>query len=70
VFYATVLPGPAEALLRPFMALPYHLFAISTQLPDAPDKVRWGTALVLLALVLGFNLVAIGLRTHLRRRGT
>jgi len=68
VFYASAMPRPAEALFRPFMALPYHLFAVSTQLPNAPERLRWGTALVLLALVLGFNAVAIALRVHLRRR--
>ncbi len=68
VFYASSLPGVARALLKPFMALPYHLFAISTQLPDAPERLRWGTALVLLVLVLGFNVVAIALRMQLRRR--
>lgn len=68
VFYATKLPGPLDALLKPFMALPYHLFAVSTQLPGAPDSLKWGTVLVLLVLVLGFNVVAIALRTHLRRR--
>ncbi len=68
VFYLSELPGPAAALFKPFMALPYHLFAISTQLPDAPETLKWGTALVLLALVLGFNALAIALRMMLRRK--
>jgi phosphate transport system permease protein len=68
VFYATRLPGPVDALFKPFMALPYHLFAISTQLPGAPESLKWGTVLVLLALVLGFNVMAIALRAHLRRK--
>lgn len=68
VFYATHTPGPAEALLKPFMALPYHLYTISTQLPNAPEPLKWGTALVLLALVLGFNAVAIVVRAYLRRK--
>lgn len=66
VFYASQTPRASEALLKPFMALPYHVFAISTQLPNAPDSVKWGTALVLMALVLGFNFVAIALRARLR----
>jgi phosphate transport system permease protein len=67
VFYASHTPRGVEALLKPFMALPYHVFAISTQLPNAPAGIKWGTALVLLALVLGFNVVAIALRARLRR---
>ncbi len=51
------------------MALPYHLYILATQHPDA-SKVRpmqYGTALVLLVLVLGLNLVAILLRSHFRK---
>ena len=68
VFYAARVPSLAQALQKPFMALPYHLYAIATQLPDAPKKLQWGTALVLLLLVLGFNAVGIGLRWALRRK--
>lgn len=67
VFYASHTPRGLEALLKPFMALPYHVYAISTQLPNAPEGIKWGTALVLMALVLGFNIAAILLRAHLRR---
>lgn len=68
VFYMSTLPDPGTALFKPFMALPYHLYAIATQLPDAPPEVKWGTALVLLGGVLGLNAIAIALRTYLRRR--
>ena len=30
------------------MALPYHLYVISTQVPGMPIKIQYGTALVLL----------------------
>lgn len=69
VFYASHTPRGMEALFKPFMALPYHLFALSTQIPNAPETIKWGTALVLLALVLGFNILAIVLRSRLRRGG-
>jgi phosphate transport system permease protein len=52
------------------MALPYHLFYLATQNPEV-EKVRplqYGTALVLLLLVLGLNLGAIIYRARLRRR--
>lgn len=68
VFYMSRLPGPVDALFKPFMALPYHLFAVATQLPTAPDELKWGIGLVLLGLVLGFNVVAIALRMYLRKR--
>ena len=67
-FWMSHLPRPAEALFQPFMALPFHLFTVSTQMPDAPEQLRWGTALVLIAMVVGANSVGIALRSWLRRR--
>jgi len=67
VFFRPVLPGSA---LDPVMALPYHLFILATQHPDV-DKVRpmaYGTALVLIVLVLSVNLFAIVLRNHFRKK--
>lgn len=68
LFYMPSLSGPIDSLTKPFMALPYHLFATSTQLPGAPEALRWGTALVLLLTVLGFNGAGIALRAYLRRK--
>jgi phosphate transport system permease protein len=64
-FYLPQLPqGP----FSPTMALPYHLYVIATQVPGMPLEVQYGTALVLLVLVLGLNLVATVLRSRFRRR--
>jgi phosphate transport system permease protein len=63
-FYQRDLP---RSIYDQAMALPYHLFVISTQVPNASPKIQWGTALVLLALVLGMNLVAALIRTRYRR---
>jgi phosphate transport system permease protein len=66
-FYLPTLP---HSIFDPVMALPYHLYILATQLPDAV-KVRpmqYGTALVLLILVLGLNLAAIVLRSYFRKR--
>lgn len=60
------LPSLPEKVNSPFMALPYHLYIISTQVPDMPDKIPWGTALVLLILVLGMNGIASLFRTRAR----
>ncbi|NSW55908.1 MAG: phosphate ABC transporter permease PstA [Armatimonadetes bacterium] len=68
VFYMSSMPGAHDALFKPFMALPYHLFAIATQLPTAPDELKWGVALVLLTIVLGFNIIAVAMRTYLRKK--
>ena len=64
-FYLPRLPS------SPFdqtMALPYHLYVISTQVPGMPEQVQFGTALVLLALVLSLNVVATTIRSYFRRR--
>ena len=50
------------------MALPYHLFVISTQVPEMPPQIQYGTALVLLVFVLGMNLVATTIRSRARAR--
>lgn len=67
---AFYLPRLPESVFSQVMALPYHLFILATQHPEA-DKVRplqYGTAFVLLVLVLGVNLGAIALRSHFRKK--
>ncbi len=65
---AFYLPQLPQSPFSPTMALPYHLYVISTQVPGMPLEVQYGTALVLLVLVLGLNLVATVLRSRFRRR--
>jgi phosphate transport system permease protein len=50
------------------MALPYHLFVISTQVPGMPVKIQFGTALVLLVFVLSMNLIATIVRSRARAK--
>ena len=50
------------------MALPYHLFVISTQVPGMPVQIQYGTALVLIFFVLGMNLLATIIRSRARAR--
>jgi len=50
------------------MALPCHLYVINTQVPGMPLEIQYGTALVLLALVLSMNLAATAIRSYFRRR--
>lgn len=51
-----------------FMALSYHLFALSTQIRNAPEAALYGTAVVLIGLVLVVNSLSIGVRVYLRSR--
>ena len=67
---AFYLPRLPKSIFDQVMALPYHLYVLATQHPEA-DKIRpmqYGTALVLLILVLGVNLIAILLRLHIRKK--
>jgi phosphate transport system permease protein len=65
---AFYLPRLPTSPLDQTMALPYHLYVISTQVPGMPLSVQYGTALVLLALVLSLNIVASLMRRHFRRK--
>ncbi len=64
---AFLVPGLPSSPLDPFMALPYHLYTTAAHVPGMPKGVMWGTALVLLAVVLSFNLVAFIIRLRARR---
>ncbi len=64
-FFLPRLPGsPLDAT----MALPYHLFVISTQVPGMPVKLQYGTALVLLIFVLAMNIIASVIRSRARAK--
>jgi phosphate transport system permease protein len=65
---AFYLPQLPRSLMDQTMALPYHLYVISTQVPGMPLQVQYGTALVLLVLVLSMNVVATIIRSRFRRR--
>ncbi len=64
---AFYLPQLPNSIFDQAMALPYHLYVISTQVPNVDEKIRYGTALVLMALVLFVNLVAIIIRYKFRK---
>ena len=65
---AFYLPRLPNSVFDQAMALPYHLYVISTQVPNVDEKIRYGTAFVLLALVLFMNLVAIIIRYKFRKK--
>jgi phosphate transport system permease protein len=65
---AFFLPRLPHSPLDATMALPYHLFVISTQVPGMPVEIQYGTALVLLVFVLGMNIIATTIRSRARSR--
>ncbi len=65
---AFYLPELPRSVFDQTMALPYHLYVISTQVPGMPLDVQYGSALVLLLLVLSMTLVATIVRTGMRRK--
>lgn len=65
---AFYLPRLPDSIFDQAMALPYHLYVISTQVPNVDEKIRYGTAFVLLTLVLFMNLIAIIIRYKFRKR--
>ena len=64
-FYVPHLP---RSVFDQVMALPYHLYIISTQIPNMPANITYGTALVLLVLVLAMSLAAISMRIYFRKK--
>jgi phosphate transport system permease protein len=62
------LPRLPRSPLDQTMALPYHLYIISTQVPGMPAGVQYATALVLLAFVLSLNIAASLIRRHFRSK--
>ena len=67
---AFFLPRLPSSIFDQVMALPYHLYILSTQHPemDVVRPMQYGTAFVLIVLVLGLNLGAIVLRIYFRRK--
>jgi phosphate transport system permease protein len=64
---AFFLPRLPSSILSATMALPYHIFVISTQVPGMPVQIQYGTVLVLLIYMLGMNLVATLIRNNARK---
>jgi len=67
VFFTPVLPA---SIFDKVMALPYHIYVLATAGTEieATRPLQYGTALVLITLVLGLNLTAILYRSRLRKK--
>ncbi len=65
---AFYLPQLPNSIFDQTMALPYHLYVITTQVPGMPIAIQYSTALVLLVIVLSMNIAATLIRRHFRRK--
>jgi len=65
---AFFLPRLPKSIFDQTMALPYHLYVISTQVPGMPIQIQYGTALVLLIFVLSMNILATVIRRYYRKQ--
>lgn len=63
VFFSPFLP---QGVMDQTMAMSLHLFVVSTQVPNVPENLPYGVALVLIGMVLIMNSVSIAFRMHLR----
>ncbi len=64
-FYFPFLP---ESIWDQVMALPYHLFVISTQVPNMPIGMMEGTLFVLVVIAVGFNLLGAIIRNYYQNK--
>ena len=64
---AFFLPRLPRSIFDQAMALPYHLYIITTQVPNVAEKYEYGTALTLVLLVFSLNITAMIIRNKFRR---
>jgi len=65
VFFTPFLP---QGVFDQTMAMSLHLFVVATQVPNVPENLPFGVALVLIAMVLLMNSISIAFRMYLRAR--
>ena len=63
---AFFLPFLPQSVYDQTMAMSLHLFVIATQVPNVPEHLPFGVALVLFGMVLVLNSISIGFRMYLR----
>lgn len=67
---AFYLPRLPRSVYDQAMALPYHIYILSTQVPNVSDKTKYGTILVLVGLIFILNISASYLRKKFRKKKT
>ena len=63
---AFFIPFLPQSIFDQTMAMSLHLFVVSTQVPNVPEALPYGVALVLILMVLLMNSASIALRMYLR----
>ncbi|MDJ0861147.1 MAG: phosphate ABC transporter permease PstA [Gammaproteobacteria bacterium] len=63
VFFTPFLP---QSVFDQTMAMSLHLFVVATQVPNVPEDLPFGVALVLIGMVLTMNSISIAFRMYLR----
>ena len=66
-FYSLSDPFP-NSVFDPIIAMPYQLYVTATEEPHTDPSFTWAMAFVLVAMVLGLNLIATVIRARLRAR--
>jgi phosphate transport system permease protein len=65
---AFFLPFLPQGVLDQTMAMSLHLYVVSTQVPNVPEALPYGVALVLISMVLAMNATSIAFRVYLRNK--
>lgn len=65
---AFYLPRLPRSVFDQVMALPYHIYVLSTQVPNVSVRIQYGTVLVLVLLVFIMNITAALVRARFRKR--
>jgi phosphate transport system permease protein len=65
---AFYVPRYPNSVFSKVMALPYHVYVLATQVPNPPESIVWGTALVLVGMVTIVSVIAASWRSAQRRK--
>ena len=67
---AYFLPRIPDSIFSQFMSLPYHLFVLATSGTSISQTrpIQYGTALILLLIVVMMNSIAVMIRRHYRNK--
>ena len=67
VFYT---PKMGDSILDPLMSLPYHIYVLATSSVnvDATRPLQYATALLLVVMVLGLNMIALVIRNRAQKK--
>ena len=67
VFYT---PKMGDSILDPVMSLPYHIYVLATSSVNVDETrpLQYATALLLVVMVLGLNMIALVIRTRAQKK--